>query len=411
MNDSPPRHRLIFITLVAVTFISPLANHMFIPATPLVKEEFGIGDELAFATLSLTMMTMAITSLIYGGVSDQWGRKRVLLFGLALYTKGAELCWFAQNIEMLLGGRILQGAGAGCGIVLARAIARDVFGMKKISSVIANLTAAYVLGPLLAPTIGSFVVGAEGWRFLFIPITIIGVTLIGIVFFYLPETNAPKKKKDSFFVIIRKMFEDYAGLLRIPRFTAYALMPGCMSGVFFANATASAFLARDTLGLSTELYGIWFLCMPLGFMTGNLISGQIGNRLSIGLMTIGGAGLCLVIVFAQWIWHAMFGLSIEGIIIPGAALGIAQGMCMPYAQTGAMRVNPKLAGCASGAVVFSQLFIAGAAEQSVGFASDGTLIPVLYIMVGFSISAFITAVFAQVSLRRATHIESLKIEH
>ena len=86
MNDSPPRHRLIFITLVAVTFISPLANHMFIPATPLVKEEFGIGDELAFATLSLTMMTMAITSLIYGGVSDQWGRKRVLLFGLALYT-------------------------------------------------------------------------------------------------------------------------------------------------------------------------------------------------------------------------------------------------------------------------------------------------------------------------------------
>jgi len=402
MSDIPPRHRLIFITLVAITFISPLANHMFIPATPLVKEEFGIGDELAFATLSLTMMTMAITSLIYGGVSDQWGRKRVLLCGLALYTMGAELCWFAQNIEMLLGGRILQGAGAGCGIVLARAIARDVYGMEKISSVIANLTAAYVLGPLLAPTIGSFLVGWEGWRFLFIPISIIGIALIGIVYFGLPETNAPKARKEKFAVIVIDMFQNYIRLLKIPRFTAYALMPGCVSGVFFANATASAFLAKEALGLSTEMFGVWFLWMPIGFMIGNLISGQIGDRLSIGLMTVGGAGLCLIIVFAQWIWHAMFGLSIAGIMIPGAALGIAQGMCMPYAQTGAMKVNPSLAGSASGAVVFSQLFLAGAAEQSVGFLSDGTLIPVMYVMFGFAFTALSAAIFAEISLRRTT---------
>ncbi len=400
MSEAPPRHKLIFVTLVAITFISPLANHMFIPAMPLVKEEFGIGDELAFATLSLVMMTMAVTSLIYGGVSDQWGRKRVLLSGLALYTIGAELCWFAQNIEMLLGGRILQGAGAGCGIVLARAIARDVYGMESISAVIANLTAAYVLGPLLAPTLGGFLVGWEGWRFLFIPISIIGLTLIGIVYFGLPETNAPKARKERFSVILLNMMRNYTQLLKIPRFTAYALMPGCVSGVFFANATASAFLAKEALGMSTELFGIWFLWMPIGFMAGNLISGQIGNRLSIGLMTIGGAGLCLSIVGGQWIWHATYGLSIAGIMIPGAALGIAQGMCMPYAQTGALRVNPALAGSASGAVVFSQLFFAGAAEQSVGFLSDGTLIPVMYVMFGFAITALMAAIFAEISRAR-----------
>ena len=400
MSDAPPRHKLIFVTLVAITFISPLANHMFIPAMPLVKEEFAIGDELAFATLSLVMMTMAVTSLIYGGVSDQWGRKRVLLCGLALYTIGAELCWFAQNIEMLLGGRILQGAGAGCGIVLARAIARDVYGMEKISAVIANLTAAYVLGPLLAPTIGGFLVGGEGWRFLFIPISIIGLTLIGIVYFGLPETNALKGRKERFSVILLNMMRNYGQLLKIPRFTAYALMPGCVSGVFFANATASAFLAKEALGMSTELFGIWFLWMPIGFMAGNLISGQIGNRLSIGFMTIGGAGLCLSIVCAQWFWHTTYGLSIAGIMIPGAALGIAQGMCMPYAQTGALRVNPSLAGSASGAVVFSQLFFAGAAEQSVGFFADGTLVPVMYVMFGFAITALLAAIFAEISRAR-----------
>ena len=152
--------------------------------------------------------------------------------------------------------------------------------------------------------------------------------------------------------------------------------------------------------MSTEDFGLWFLWMPAGFMLGNLISGQIGSRLSIGLMTIGGASLCLMIVGIQWIWHATAGLSIVGIIIPGAALGIAQGICMPYAQTGALRVNPALAGTASGAVVFSQLFFAGAAEQSVGFLFDGTLIPVMYVMFGFSIVALSAAIFAEISKAR-----------
>ncbi|NKB20235.1 MAG: Bcr/CflA family efflux MFS transporter [Alphaproteobacteria bacterium] len=400
MSARLPQHRFIFITLVAITFISPLANHMFIPAMPLVKQEFQIGDELAFATLSLTMMTMAFTSIVYGGISDEWGRKRVLLSGLALYTIGAEICWFAPNIEMLLGGRMLQGAGAGCGIVLARAIARDVYGMEKISAVIANLTAAYVLGPLLAPVIGSYLVGWEGWRFLFIPISVIGLVLIGIVYFGLPETHAPVREKPPFSVIVRNILRNYFQLLKVPRFAAYALMPGCLSGVFFANAAASAFLAIETLGISTRDFGHWFLWMPAGFMLGNLISGQIGNRLSIGMMTIGGASLCLLIVAFQWFWNATAGLSIGGIMIPGAMLGIAQGMCMPYAQTGAMRVNPALAGSASGAVVFSQLFLAGAAEQSVGFLSDGTLIPVLYVMFGFSCVALTAAIFAEISRAR-----------
>jgi DHA1 family bicyclomycin/chloramphenicol resistance-like MFS transporter len=108
-TPAPPRY--IFPMLVAITFIAPLSNHMFLPAMPVVKQEFGIGDELAFATLSLTMMTMAVTTLVYGGFADQWGRKKVLLAGLALYAIGAELCWFAPDIWILLAGRM---AAASC---------------------------------------------------------------------------------------------------------------------------------------------------------------------------------------------------------------------------------------------------------------------------------------------------------
>ncbi|MDC0033627.1 multidrug effflux MFS transporter [Alphaproteobacteria bacterium] len=391
-TPGPPRY--IFPLLAAITFIAPLANHMFLPAMPVIKQDFGIGNELAFATLSLTMMTMAFATLVYGGLADQWGRKQVLLAGLAIYTIGAEVCWFAPDIWTLLAGRILQGAGAGCGIVLARAIARDVYGMDRIASVIANLTAAYVIGPLVAPTIGGFLVGWEGWRFLFLIIIAIGLGLIAMVAFQLPETHHPQQDIKRFASIVRGTLQNYGQLMRVPRFNAYALMPGFMSGTFFSFATAWAFLARETLGLSTEEFGVWFLFLPAGFMFGNLMSGQIGNRASVTFMTTAGTILNLLIIIVLWLVHEIAELSILMMIIPGFVFGIAQGMCMPYSQMGAMQVNPSLAGSASGAVVFCQLFFAGAGEQTVGLLADGTLYPVMKVMFGFSIAAITTAIVA-----------------
>lgn len=397
---APPRY--IFPLLAAITFIAPLANHMFLPAMPVVKQEFGIGNELAFATLSLTMMTMAFTTLVYGGFADQWGRKKVLLTGLALYTIGAELCWFAPDIWILLAGRVLQGAGAGCGIVLARAIARDVYGMDRIASVIANLTAAYVLGPLIAPTIGGFLVAWEGWRFLFLVITVIGLGLIALIAFKLPETHHPEGRHHKVSAVVGGIFRNYGQLMIVPRFTAYALVPGCLSGAFFSFATAWSFLARESLGIPTQEYGVWFLFLPAGFMCGNLMSGRIGNRASITFMTIGGSLLNLLIVIALWVSHEIWGLSIWMMAIPGFMLGIAQGMCLPYSQSGAMQVNPALAGSASGAVVFCQLFFSGVGEQTVGQIADGTLYPVMIVMFGFSIAAIIAAIVAALTQPKAT---------
>lgn len=402
MSTPAPPPRFIFAVLVAITFISPLANHMFIPAMPVVKKDFGIGDELAFATLSVTMMTMAFTTLVYGGFSDQWGRKRVLLAGLVLYTVGAVVCWFAPDIWVLLGGRVLQGAGAGCGVVLARAIARDIYGMERIAAVIANLTAAYVLGPLLAPTIGAFLIGSQGWRFLFVVITILGLALIALTVFRLPETHHPERSSGSALSILTGMFRNYGQLMRVTRFNAYSVMPGFLSGSFFALATASSFLARETLGVSTEAYGIWFLLLPAGFMAGNLMSGRIGNRGSVSFMTLFGSSLNLLVIVGMWISHEVMGLSMLLMMISGATLGIAQGMCMPYAQAGAMQVNPALAGSASGAVVFCQLFFAGVAEQTVGMIADGTLYPVMIVMLGFSSAAVIAAIVAAITRPKDT---------
>jgi DHA1 family bicyclomycin/chloramphenicol resistance-like MFS transporter len=395
MTAPAPPPRYIFAALAAITFIAPLANHMFIPAMPVVKQAFAVGNELAFATLAVVMITMAFVTPVYGGLSDQWGRKRILLTGLVIYTVGAQVCWVAPDIWTFLAGRVLQGAGAGCGVVLARAIARDVYGMDRIAAVIANLTAAYVLGPLVAPTIGGFVTAALGWRFLFVMITAAGLILIAMVAFLLPETHHPDRRPETARAVVGRILRSYGHLLRVPRFAAYAVLPGFLSGTFFSLAVASSFLARETLGIPTEEYGLWFLFLPAGFLAGNFMSGRIGNRASITFMTMGGSALNLLIVLAMaagfWLWgfHSMLLL-----MVPGFMLGIAQGMCLPYAQAGAMQVNPSLAGSASGAVVFSQLFFAGVGELTVGLLADGTLAPVLAVMLGFALAGIAAAVVA-----------------
>src|SRR5256885_8530714 len=204
-----------FIALVSITFIGPLSIHLFIPAMPAVKESFGVSTCLAQLTLSLGMLSMAFFTIAYGGLSDRFGRKRVLLSGLVLFTCGAATCMIAANMAMLLAGRILQGAGAGCGVVLARAIARDVYGKDNVAQVIAYLTAAYVLGPMLAPPLGGHLTVLFGWRALFVFASAVGLGGILAAAFSVPGNRAANRAAPG------GLFAGYNPSLRGPRFVGF----------------------------------------------------------------------------------------------------------------------------------------------------------------------------------------------
>jgi MFS transporter, DHA1 family, multidrug resistance protein len=358
-----------FIALVSVTFIGPLSLHLFIPAMSAVKSAFGVSTGMAQLTMSLAMLSMAFFTVAYGGLSDHFGRKRVLLGGLVLFTCGAATCLVAHNMPMLLGGRILQGAGAGCGVVLARAIARDVYGPDRVAQVIAYLTAAYVLGPMVAPPIGGQLTALFGWRALFVLASAVGLLVILAVTFAVPETRARSTAAP------RGVFAGYKSLLRRPRFIGFMLEPGLMSGAFYTQATAASFLAAEHLGADAAKIGLWFFAFPLGFMSGSFISGRIGANRSIEFMTILGGlvGVVSAALLAGWLYFG--GFSMAALYIPGILVSLAQGLAMPYAQAGAMAVDTELAGSASGAVVFSQFFWPAALQQLTGMLADGTWVP------------------------------------
>ena len=358
-----------FVALISVTFIGPLSLHLFIPAMPAVKEGFGVSTGMAQLTMSLAMLSMAFFTVAYGGLSDRFGRKRVLLSGLVLFTCGAATCMFAANLPMLLAGRILQGAGAGCGVVLARAIARDVYGQDRVAQVIAYLTAAYVLGPMVAPPIGGQLTAVFGWRALFVLGSAVGLLVILAVAFAVPETRARSA------AVPRSVFAGYRSLLRRRRFLGFMLQPGLMSGAFYTQATAASFLAAEHVGADAAKIGLWFFAFPIGFMTGSFISGRIGASRSIEFMTILGGviGVANGALLVGWLYFG--GVSMAALYIPGIFVSLAQGLSMPYAQAGAMAVDSELAGSASGAVVFSQFFWPAALQQLTGLLADGTWVP------------------------------------
>jgi DHA1 family bicyclomycin/chloramphenicol resistance-like MFS transporter len=263
----------------------------------------------------------------------------------------------------------LQGAGAGCGVVLARAIARDVYGQERVAQVIAYLTAAYVLGPMFAPLIGGQLTTLFGWRALFVFASVVGLVVIFAATFAVPETRTRSAAAPH------GVFVGYKSLLRQRRFVGFMLQPGLMSAAFYTQATAASFLAAEHLGADASAIGLWFFAFPIGFMAGSFISGRIGANVSIEFMTILGGMIGVANGALLFAWLYFGGVSMAALYIPGVFVSLAQGLSMPYAQAGAMAVDAELAGSASGAVVFSQFFWPAALQQLTGMLADNSWVP------------------------------------
>src|SRR5262249_52198001 len=146
---------LFSLCLGLIAFLGPLAIHVYLPVIPAVKAAFGLSDALAQATFSIAVFGMGAATLAYGSLSDRYGRRPVLLSGLALFLVGSVLSAAATSAPLLVAGRLVQALGAGCGITLVRTIARDAYGADRFVRALAYLTMFYTLGPMISPALGG----------------------------------------------------------------------------------------------------------------------------------------------------------------------------------------------------------------------------------------------------------------
>ena len=281
MNRTPTR--LFALCLASIALIGPLAVHAYMPVIPAVKAGLGLSDALAQLTFSIALFGMAVATLVYGSLSDRYGRRPVLLSGLVLFLLGSLLSLFASGITSLVIGRLLQAVGAGCGMTLVRAIARDAYGPDQLVKVLAYLTMFYTLGPMVAPIISGFMVDGFGWRGIF-AVALAGGGLITFgAWTTLWETRPVSARLAAGNT---GLLRGYIALFSHLRFVSYVCQTGFSTASFMVTATAASFIMKEMLGRPASEYGLWFMAFPAGFFCGNFVSSRLGGRANTGSLSM-----------------------------------------------------------------------------------------------------------------------------
>ena len=369
-------------TLVAISAIGPVSMNIFLPSLPSMTEWFATDYAVMQLSVSAYLAVMALVQLVVGPVSDRYGRRVALLWAFALMCVATVGCLLAPTIEIFLACRMGQ-AGAAAGLVLSRAVVRDMHGTDKSASLIGYVTMGMAVAPMLSPMVGGLLEASFGWRANFLFLLGMGLLVLLISWLDVGETNAAPSTS------LLDQARSYPELLRSRRFWGYALCAAFCSGAFFSFLGGAPFVAAEVLGLPPEELGLWFGAIAGGYMSGNFVSGRWSMRLGVNRMILLGtliASTTMAVCLALFLNGAAHPLALFG---PIFFLGLGNGMTIPNATAGTLSVRPHLAGSASG--LGSTLMVGGGA----GFATvTGALlgpetgaIPLVAMMLGCSLAS------------------------
>ena len=395
MSDALPAHpsRAFLFTLVVVTALGPLAMQIFVPALPIIQTDFQVSAGTAQLALSLSMVAIALATLIYGPLSDRYGRRPVMLFGLSVFLVGSAVCAFASSIDMLIVGRIVQAIGGTAGMVLARAVVRDVYAQEKVASVLATITLAMVVAPMFAPAIGGVLTDVFGWRANFAFVGLFSVGVLILVQSRLAETASLPPTHAGF----SGLFEAFGLLMRSGVFRGYAFAGAFGLSAFFSFISAAPYLMVNVLGHPAADYGIYFIAISLSFMAGNAVAARYSTQAGGERMIVLGCAIAVAGVAALFALTMAGRLSALTIFAPTAVMVFGNGLAMANLQAGALGVFPRSAGTASGLSGFLQMSIAAGFAQCVGALQNGTAYPMaafMMVSVVLSLASFLYALRA-----------------
>ncbi len=369
------------ILLAAVSALGPVGMQILLPALPVIKQKFYVTNDVAQLTLSLSMLAIAIGTLVYGPLSDKFGRKRVMLVGIIITIFGSIVCFVADSIMLLISGRFIQAFGGAVGLVLARAIVRDVYGPEEAARVIATLVMVMVVLPMMSPALGGELMQRFGFESVFIVIAFASAIAFVFLFLWLPETLA----KPVPFEGVKSMLMTFSKLFASRVFCGYAFCVTFVSVVFFSFISAAPEIMVSVLKRPPTEYGYYFIMIPAGFMTGNYVARHYGRTISIDNMIAIGASIGVFGIVLALLLQTLGMSSPVALFLPIALAVFGNGITLPNAQAAAINEFPEYAGTASGLTGFLQMAVSSVAAQAVALIFNGTVYPLLGLMLVASI--------------------------
>lgn len=331
------------------------------------------------STVQLTLTTclagMALGQLVVGPMSDRWGRRRPLLIGLAVYIVATALCAIAPTVELLIAFRLAQGLAGAAGIVIARAVARDLYDGVAMARFFSTLMLVSGVAPIVAPLIGGQLLRVTDWRGVFAVLTVLGILMAAVVWRKLPETLEPADRHrggaGEALGSMRRLLADRA-------FSGYVLTGGFAFACLFAYVAASPFVIQEIYGASPQTFSLLFGINSVGLM----VMGQINGKVLVGRVRLDrvlGLGLVVVVAAATAILLMALGVFGDVGLAPMAValfvLMSAMGITMPNTQALALMRTKHSAGSASALLGTSSFLIGAIASPLVGIAGEDTAVP------------------------------------
>ena len=365
----PTRERIsagFVLLLGALTAIGPFTIDLYLAAFPQIADEFGTSPARVQFTITATLAGLAVGQLLIGSLSDVFGRRRPLIGGLVLYVIASAAIIVAPSVEVLAAMRFVQGLAAAAGMVLSMAIVRDRFSGIQVGKVLARLMLVVGVAPIVAPVIGSFMLGLGSWRWQFGVLAAFGVVLLGLAVFVLPESLPAERRRTGG---VRPALRTYGSLLRDRTFLLLILLSGFFLAAIFTYVSSATFVFQGEFGLSVGQFAMVFTAGAAALTVGTQINGAlIGRYTSVQILRVAvpaGAAVAATMLAA-----ALLDLGMWPLIITLVLTLFTAGFVLPSVPTIALDANQDRAGSASallgsvqfgvGAVVAPLSGIAGA---------------------------------------------------
>lgn len=393
-----PKSLLATGIIASLVAIGPLSTDMYLPAFPALMQSFNADINQVQQTLSIFLIGFALAQLIYGPLSDRFGRKPVLMAGLLLFLVSSLAITFAESIATLSSLRLLQAIGGSAGPVLGRAMVRDIHGPRESARLLSYIGTAMAVAPAAAPIIGGYLTVWFGWQSIFLFLAAygaIGVMLLGM---RIPETAPPGSHH---IISVGNLLKNYGILLKHPTWRWYTLTCSFVFAGLFSFLSGSSFVIIEFLGYEEQQFGLFFALVVAGFMIGTQIGGRLVRRLGINRLLGYGStiaatgGVSMLLLALAGVHH------VAAIVLPQMLYMIGVGIVMPQSMAGALAPFPHMAGTASALLGFIQMSAAAGVGVLVGHYHDGSPL-------SMSLSIALMGILTLVSflqLRRVNHPE------
>ena len=396
MNETVSPSKSLMLLLAGCSVVGPISTLVLMPALPSIRTEFGASTAATQAVVSAFLFAFAAGIPFTGPLSDRYGRRPVLLFGLLTFFIGSLLAAVAPSLEVLIFARVVQALGCSASATVSRAVLGDVYRDWRLAQALATLTLFMMMGTSISPYLGGWMTERLGWHAPFL--VLIGLSAItGLACLkFLPETRVIRGEVAS----ARKLASESLAVLRRPVFVGCMIDAGVIYALYLGFISVAPYIMSEMLGKPATEFGIYVLFLSVGYFLGNFVVSRIRGHAQLERVARFGTAL-----------QAASACTAAGLVLSGHTdpiywfgpmmpLAFAQGLALPHVTASAVRLVPNYAGVASSMIGLAQQAAAAVAVQGMGFLPTNSPVPVLSVCAVLSLISLCVMMAVDRALRR-----------